>query len=656
MNKTLRLLPFLLLPSFSLLSQSFNFAKIERWQDKTVVHEVPKEYNKESAFVILEDRKTEYKIDGKQIFVYTTIYKLIKVLDDKGIEMYNKVYVPVYANAEITKLKARVITSNNKVLDLPKEKIKDLEEDGRKYKLFAMEGLEKGGEVEYTYESRKPFSVFGIDMFQGSNTPTLQSFFWLSAPEHLKFDAKGYNGYNVSKDSIINGERIIVGNDANIRVLEDEKYSFKEPYLKRVEYKLSYNTSTSATTRLYTWKEYAKKLYDYYSLFSPKEDKAVEAFIKQINVDKNANQEEQILKIEDYIKTNINASTKIISEDADNMLQIFKSKNTNRDGITKLFSAVLNKINIPYQIVFPSDRSSTPIDENFENWRLIEATLIYFPKFNKYLSPFDAELRYPFVPADLCGLKGLFLKTTTIGDFTTAVGVFKTVDMLPIENHNHNMKVALKFNATLDSLELNSQQILTGYGAAGYRPIYNFLPKDKQDESTKSIIKSVANSEVIANIKIENTALNDMFYNKPLIISADIKSAELLEKAGNKILIKIGEVIGQQVQMYQEKPRQLPIELPYPHTLARKISLEIPSGYQIKNLADLNFNVVYKENQEATMGFVCSYTVTANNVDIEIDEYYKNIKYSGDIIANFVKVINASADFNKVVLVMEKKK
>ena len=40
------------------------------------------------------------------------------------------------------------------------------------------------------------------------------------------------------------------------------------------------------------------------------------------------------------------------------------------------------------------------------------------------------------------------------------------------------------------------------------------------------------------------------------IVHADIKVNSLLEKAGNNYLFKVGEVIGGQVQMYQEKESQ----------------------------------------------------------------------------------------------------
>jgi hypothetical protein len=178
----------------------------------------------------------------------------------------------------------------------------------------------------------------------------------------------------------------------------------------------------------------------------------------------------------------------------------------------------------------------------------------------------------------------------------------------------------------------------------------------KQDEANFEIIKSIAKSTDITNIRVENTLLTDYADNKPFSISADIKSYDMIEHAGNKVLLKIGEIIGPQAEMYQEKPRQLPIELPYPHSLNRKITLQIPDGYKVKNLKDLNLSVLHKDAEDETMSFISSYKEDGNLVTINVEENYRKLQYPLSQFEDFKKVINASADFNKVVLILEKNK
>jgi hypothetical protein len=217
------------------------------------------------------------------------------------------------------------------------------------------------------------------------------------------------------------------------------------------------------------------------------------------------------------------------------------------------------------------------------------------------------------------------------------------------------MEVKLAFNSTLDSVLMHSKQIFTGYGASIYRPAFHFLPKDKLQDFTHELMQSVSNSKNIRNIKVANGAFADGYSNKPLSIEGDISSAELFEIAGNKLLLKVGDVIGPQVQMYQEKPRQLPVSIEYPHALDRKIEVTIPDGYIVKNLDDLKFFITEKPNEEGTMGFISTFKLSGNSLVIDIHEYYKETAYGMDQFAAFQKVINAAADFNKVVLVLEKK-
>ncbi|MES2847866.1 MAG: hypothetical protein V4685_02335, partial [Bacteroidota bacterium] len=291
----------------------------------------------------------------------------------------------------------------------------------------------------------------------------------------------------------------------------------------------------------------------------------------------------------------------------------------------------------------------------FENYRLTDDFIFYFPGTGNFVAPAASAMRYPFIPPYWAGTKGLFLKGTTIGSLKTAIASFDSIPMQPYEKNATNMEVRLKMADGMDAVILHSKQILMGYSASPYRPAFNLLPKDRLDEFTKDIVKSISKSENISNIKVENTSYAESSTGKPLTIEADIESPELVEKAGNRYFIKIGDVIGPQEQMYQEKPRKLPIIIQYPHALDREIVFTIPDGYEIKNLSDININVTDNYNGQQTMGFISSYKLNGNELKISIHEFYKVTEYPLAMFEEFRKVINASADFNKVVLIMVKK-
>jgi len=123
-----------------------------------------------------------------------------------------------------------------------------------------------------------------------------------------------------------------------------------------------------------------------------------------------------------------------------------------------------------------------------------------------------------------------------------------------------------------------------------------------------------------------------------------------LDKAGKNYLFRIGKLIGPQVEMYQEKKRQSPVELEFPHQYKRKIEVEIPNGYEVKGLESLDFSI----KPDRSMGFTSTYSMRGNRLVVEVTEYYKEVRYPLEKFEDFRKVINAAADFNKIVLVLEK--
>ncbi len=643
-----------LLFAISATAQTFNYSNQLPWQATPIIHASSADNKAADAVYLNDARIVEYILNDKEYYMNMSYYKLIKVQTDKGIEQYNKVYIPMYRNSEILNLKARVILSNGKVIDVPQSKIKETEEDGRKYKLFALEGVEKNAEVEYTYTLKKIPNFFGSEIFQSTIVPVENASFTLICPSHLVFDAKGFNGITPMKDSAIDKLRYVVANTKMLKDISDAKYAFVDPYKTRIDYKLSYNLSKNNDVELYTWKEFAKNVYTNYTTLVGKEQKYLDKIISAMNIEKNTD-EKTICKIEDYIKSNFNIDKELVGDNGTDFEKIFTTKNASDDGITRLMVNIFETYGIKYQLVFPSVRDELPLDEDLENWNRIENTLIYFPATGKYLTPTNITYRYPFFNPYEANTRGLFLKSTSIGSLKTAVGKFDDIALEPFEKNNTNMEVEVNFDADFDSVTMNSKQILSGYAAHSYRPVYVFLTKDKQDETTKDIMKSVGKSTNVVSMNVENAALINFNDNKPLTISGVVRSGALIDKAGNKLLFKIGDVIGQQEQMYQEKPRVLPVDMSYANAQVRNIKVNIPTGYVIKNLNDLNMNVQLKKEGMNGCGFKSSYTLNGNVLDITIREEYKDVHYELADYNDFKNVINAAADFNKIVLVMEKK-
>ena len=142
---------------------------------------------------------------------------------------------------------------------------------------------------------------------------------------------------------------------------------------------------------------------------------------------------------------------------------------------------------------------------------------------------------------------------------------------------------------------------------------------------------------------------------KPLKWNVDLTANSLVEQAGNDLIVKIGETIGEQSELYQETKRKLPIVVSEVHNYFRKLIFEIPEGYSVSNLSDLNMNVEMQNNGKVSCCFTSWYELSGNKLIVYSREYYTENGYPADLFESFRKVINAAADFNKKTIILSKR-
>lgn len=625
----------------------------EQWTSQQQVQTIDTAYANESAVVLLEKKRVEFFDEKDDLVLYKTFHRRVHINDDKGIESYNRVYLPVSNNDDIVDIRARTILPNGRIIMVDKKNIKDLKEDDQLYKIFAMEGLEKGCEVEFYYTYKANISFFGKEVLQGP-FPVLDAQLELVAPDRLVFETKIYNGEGTTTDTIYNGKRFIHVQVKQIAGAQDEKYASLKYNMKRVEYRLSYNKSKSASERLFTWNELAKRAYAAYTNYTDKEMKKVDGLIKSNKWASNGNAEQTVVAIEHYLKKNISTREDIDADEAASLEFIIKNKIASHRGIMRLYGAIFNKLGITHEFVMCGSREDYTVDKTFENWANCDNELIYFPTLKKYMAPTLLEMRYPFINPLWTNTMGIFCKGTTIGNFTTAIADIHTIAGEDFTKNSLNIEAKVKLNASLDTLVVSSRQLLSGYSAVNYRAMFNFSSEDYQKQMLKEMVKFGTNSEHVISSKILNREMENYQENKPFILDVVVNASELVERAGNKILVKIGEIIGPQAEMYQEKPRQFDMDVAYPHALVRTIEFEIPEGYRVKNLNDLVISRVHRDGDRTTMGFESSYKQEGNVIKIRVVEEYRDVQYPLEWYDEFRKVINAAADFNKVTLVLEK--
>ena len=88
----------------------------------------------------------------------------------------------------------------------------------------------------------------------------------------------------------------------------------------------------------------------------------------------------------------------------------------------------------------------------------------------------------------------------------------------------------------------------------------------------------------------------------------------------------------------------------------RRLAIDLPAGYSARNLQDLNQDVKTGPSGTApAYYFKSSYEQQGQQLLVTIKEGYEQVYWPKKDFESFRSVVNAAANFNKVVLILEKK-
>lgn len=191
--------------------------------------------------VIVQDMKMIEIIGGLTPVMYYTEHKIVHVNSSAGIEKYNKVALPVSDPTSLVSLSVRSIDPTGKVTDFSEKDLKELENPNgyHNYKIFAIEGLTAGGELEYLYTIRSSPRLFGREILQ-AEVPVLEAGVIVIYPKTVEFRGKAYNGGVETDLSTYDQQRnSLVADAKNVPALENEDYSAYNADLLRFDYRLT---------------------------------------------------------------------------------------------------------------------------------------------------------------------------------------------------------------------------------------------------------------------------------------------------------------------------------------------------------------------------------------------------------------------------------
>jgi len=608
----------------------------------------------EGTVVLLERRITEIYANKQSVFEEIYVFhKKIKVESHQAVNEQNKIYIPISNVIDILKIEARFISANGKITNLRKESIKELEnlENKGNFKTFAIEGAEVGGQIEYYYILRRKLNPYGGIYIQ-EDVPKGDVVIIYAFPTKLSFLIKSYNGFPDFKLTTGENDKSYLKSSAGyIPSLRTELYAFYKANLMRYEFTMAYNYYSNSL-RLYSWSKACSNVYNNLIPLKKNEESAVRSWIKKMKLPET-DPESKIRAIENIVKSEISISEDITQEM--DLEDIIKLKQSSKYNAIRLFVALLKAENIPFEVVLTSDIETQPFDPDFNCFNYLDDYLVYFPTINEYIIPDDATYRLGLIPSNYQGGFGIFMHPISYNEkLNTMAYDIKQIPKLTYLVNTDSMYQEIKVDIDQATLKVKSRRVFYGDVGRNFQSFWHFINDDKKEDLVKLVFNMGSENTHIDSYSVKNDAPENIGVN-PIDWNLNITANSLVENAGDDIIVKIGETIGTQSELYQATTRKLPIQIDVLRNYYRKIIFNIPDGYTVTNPTDLNMHVEMQNNGKTSCIFTSEATVSGNQIIIISKEYYSEADYPVSRYEEFRKVINASADYNKKTILLKKK-
>lgn len=621
------------------------------WKSTPEKLEVTDKDRLEDEIMLFEKRSVEFAEYNNGFYQMVLVHSIKLINTDNGIENSNKVYISNKQGSTVLKQKARVIKPDGKIINLKESDIQESkDENGNvEYHYFALDGLEKGSYVEYLhYISEEPV-LTGASIYLQSGLDKKNVEYDIICPKHLEFKFHSINGMpDFKKDSLNKDVNRNFIRASNIEGLKDEESSAYDANLMKCYYKLQKNTS-NGKSNFYTYLDVSKNVHA--NLFEPVSKKSVKKITALIPDPGKGDLESRLRELEYKVKSEIGLTEEYF-EGISNLDNILTKKITDETGMIKLMIACLKEMKVKFEVVLTSDRDENPFLTDYEAYNFLDETMIYISDIQKYWSP-GLFSRIGFPPFEYTYNNGLFVEERIVGDQAFGVGKVKYITGTKSEESIDEINTVVTFDAGLNEPVIELERKLSGYKAMFPQFILDFV----QDEAKKTELKE----EVLLYLDKDSKLSDVSFQNdnskvagkETFVAKGKISGTNFIEKAGKKTLLKVGMLIGPQAEMYNKEQRKLPVSTQFTRQYVRKIVINIPEGVTVKNPEVLNFNIVTKDEKALQSGFISSYEMKGHQLVVTINEFYNKVYYPVSEYETYEKIINAAADFNKLVLVLE---
>ena len=622
-------------------SQSY---KIIDWDDKTV--------NLKSSDDDLQGIFSNHYIEyykskfSEDVHVYETHHmktKINKITDESN----NEILISKINVSEIIDVKSKVI-NNDSIKTYGFNQMKEMintSTSTENYNYYKIPGINEQDIVEIIYTVKKDFNFNGNKIIEESY-PILSSKFILIEND-FKSNIKIYNSYSSSViDTLFDGKKSKLINFKNLDATSDEQYSTPIANKIKVAYQCYENRDDISQTEY--WNNLVQNVRELFfpisinpiadELFNELKSKKISIPFNEISV-ANA--------IDEYVKDNFT-----ISDDENSKLNdieyILKNKISNDFSIIQVYSNLLKAAKIDYEVAISCNRYFLKFDPELFDPNQLREFIIYLPNSEKYISPNRIEYRVSEAPDDLIGNYGVFIDSNLDYYFSQITPSDESFSQI-------KKKIEVFIPKNLKKLKIKENRSFSGYWAIMNRNYVSFSENEETDFLVDYFTISGLNNKKVTNYAIDNFEISDNANNTPLTIKSTISTNDLVEQKNGLIYLNIGKVIGLQSNLFNADKRINEIEINFPNSYEYLIEVNIPKGYRIYDISELNKLKEYiSVDGNISAKFNSSVNQSQDKLYINVNELYKELKYEKSRYQEFREVINAAASFYESSIVLEK--
>ena len=642
MKKKFLVLKILLIVSyFNTYSQSY--LNIDWDSDKTI--SFPSDND---LYGIFNNHYVEYFKSKftEEVYVYETRHTKTKI-NRINNPLDNEIIISKINVSEIVDVRAKIINQDTIIsygFDEMKKMINSDDSD-ENYNNYKLPNLDEGDIVEIMYTVKKDFNFNGNKIIEESYPILLSKFILIE--NNFKSNIKIYNSNNsFVSDIIFDGKKSkqIIFN--NLNATANEQYS--TPIANKIKISYQCYENRDDVSQIEYWGNLVQNVSE---LFFPKtvNEKAEEILreIKNGYVKIPWNELKIANAIDEYIKNNF-----VISDEDDPKLNdieyILNNKISNDFSIIQVYSSLFKEADIEYEVAISCNRYFLKFDPELFDPNQLREFLIFLPNQEKYISPNRVEYRVSEAPEDLLGNYGIFIDKDL--DY-----YFSEITLFDQDFSQIKKNIEVNISRNLNKTKINESRLFSGYWAITNRNYIYLSENEKTDFLVDFFTVNGLDNKKVSNYNIKNFDISHNTYNTPLEITSTISTSDLIEEKEGLTYLKIGKVIGLQSNLFDEKERINPIEINFPNSYDYNIKVNIPRGYKIVDFSELNKSKEYiSVDGNSTAKFLSKATVSGNVLNINIKEYYKELRYSKKRYQEFREVINAAAKFYESSVRIEK--